>query len=311
MEGRTIVRPDELGCARSRSVCPTPSMEGRTIVRPDTHRRRPNPNPQRPSMEGRTIVRPDSCLAFVIRDLGPAFNGGPDDRPAGFARSRRQTGIGGRLQWRAGRSSGRIHADLVLDVEYTYPSMEGRTIVRPDADGERSELLQWFPSMEGRTIVRPDPLLTGTVSQMSIPSMEGRTIVRPDLWLYARALPRIIPSMEGRTIVRPDAYYILQGARYIQPSMEGRTIVRPDLSTDRGVVERHTPSMEGRTIVRPDRSGWTRLAVCPTPFNGGPDDRPAGSDSRFKRFGSGVNLQWRAGRSSGRIGTPHPTLCPT
>ena len=169
----------------------------------------PGHSRRRPSMEGRTIVRPDTqwragrCPAPRPRSdsSGRAFNGGPDNCPA------------------------RPNADACLILSPNSragPSMEGRTIVRPDDWRTINGLHRRSgPSMEGRTIVRPDTgvlSLSGSIDGIHAPSMEGRTIVRPD--------PR--PSMEGRTIV---ADHLASNT----PSMEGRTIVRPDRSLDLGL----------------------------------------------------------------------------
>ena len=122
MEGRTIVRPDPKV---------PPSMEGRTIVRPDTH------CSTRvtiiPSMEGRTIVRPD-CALILIAHPTRSFNGGPDNRPARLQRPRRGSWTPSGLQWRAGQSSGQTEPPgMDKHTIKRVPSMEGRTIVRPDA----------------------------------------------------------------------------------------------------------------------------------------------------------------------------------
>ena len=68
-----------------------------------------------PSMEGRTIVRPN--LDHVV----PLAAGGTH------------------LQWRAGRSSGQIQiiAELEAIPGVEAPSMEGRTIVRPNKRSRR------------------------------------------------------------------------------------------------------------------------------------------------------------------------------
>ncbi len=152
-------------------------------------------------MSGQTL----SSLA--VRRRGPRpFNGGPDNCPA-----------------RPGQG-------FVLVVKQRRPSMEGRTIVRPDLSPGlpsrcHTHLLQWragqlsgqtrrpvhcqhppdLPSMEGRTIVRPDVVFAVGLRKVRIPSMEGRTIVRPDRAVRKRwCAAGHLPSMEGRTIVRPD-----------------------------------------------------------------------------------------------------------
>ena len=158
-----------------------PSMEGRTIVRPD-----PSPYPNRvgcvhrPSMEGRTIVRPDSTDSPNIYGGSDAFNGGPDNCPARRDELRGQSAKHLNLQWRAGQLSGQTDRFNQGTNQSDRPSMEGRTIVRPDLVLLRNRRAKTAPSMEGRTIVRPDgPRVRGYVA-VPVPSMEGRTIVRPD-----------------------------------------------------------------------------------------------------------------------------------
>ena len=160
MEGRTIVRPDLSRMQRIHRCLVGPSMEGRTIVRPDQQRSRqrqrrqsafnggPDNRPARlamhalkrslnsiPSMEGRTIVRPDLDSFRATNISGPAFNGGPDNRPA----RRGNPGLWSEsvhvLQWRAGQSSGQTSRQVTVQAYGTIPSMEGWTIVRPDANG--------------------------------------------------------------------------------------------------------------------------------------------------------------------------------
>ena len=85
-----------------------------------------------PSMEGRTIVRPDLQPFWLLRLRAGSFNGGPDNRPARhgllvcFVPSRES------LQWRAGQSSGQTRPAQTEHGPRHVPSMEGRTIVRPD-----------------------------------------------------------------------------------------------------------------------------------------------------------------------------------
>ena len=109
-----------------------PSMEGRTIARPN---RRP-PSPIRPSPRPFN-GGPDNCPAkrragLVRPDTTPPFNGGPDNCPAKLA-----------------AAAGVVGCDQV-------PSMEGRTIARPNSHPAATDRLAALPSMEGRTIARPN-----------------------------------------------------------------------------------------------------------------------------------------------------------
>ena len=86
-------------------------------------------------MEGRTIVRPDPDRnATRPLSLSP-FNGGPDNRPARHSPPAGTPASSWTLQWRAGQSSGQTFVPTGRNRLYGLPSMEGRTIVRPDPAG--------------------------------------------------------------------------------------------------------------------------------------------------------------------------------
>ena len=85
------------------------------------------------------------------------FNGGPDNRPARPARAFKVQIEESVLQWRAGQSSGQTGYTDAIAGALDFPSMEGRTIVRPRLSLLCGVVCRCFPpSMEGRTIVRPD-----------------------------------------------------------------------------------------------------------------------------------------------------------
>ena len=87
---------------------PQPSMEGRTIARPDVVGVQFAGERLTLQWRGRTIARPDSRISTPAATAIVSFNGGPDNCPA-----RRGVLCGG--HW---------HDPI--------PSMEGRTIARPD-----------------------------------------------------------------------------------------------------------------------------------------------------------------------------------
>ena len=162
-------------------------------------------------MEGRTIVRPDQPSSPAPTSALWTFNGGPDNRPARrgvrrWLKSLMLTFNGGpdNRPARPGRPT--------QDTEEVAPSMEGRTIVRPDSPRcaqrhPQEHHLQWRAGQSsGQTLVRQRSPANGCQ-----------------------------PSMEGRTIVRPDNGELSDGGRRHRPSMEGRTIVRPDRSRDLGL----------------------------------------------------------------------------
>ena len=227
-------------------------------------------------MEGRTIVRPDPRRLRCTHLRRLAFNGGPDNRPA--RRSEPSLAIVARsfLQWRAGQSSGQTGHRNSDRCRRHHPSMEGRTIVRPDVADVKLVVVAFHPSMEGRTIVRPDDTVRPVPRRCSNPSMEGRTIVRPDPSLSRIAHAIRLPFNGG-----PDNRPARQGLG-LAHTLSGR-ILQWRAGQSSGQTSRWfkvsgggcRPSMEGRTIVRPDRLPQPFAGGCPLPFNGGPDNRPA------------------------------------
>ena len=143
------------------------------------------------TVDGRGSARP-----------GASFNGGPDNCPARRCARHAPDGSLGPtwvLQWRAGQLPGQTAASGSHGVK--HPSMEGRTIARPDYDPPAPRRSPIQPSMEGRTIARPDRCAARhpprrSVLQWRAGQLPGQRRSRP---------PQVaLPSMEGRTIARPD-----------------------------------------------------------------------------------------------------------
>ena len=279
----------------------TPSMEGRTIVRPDRYRANDgrdgseafNGGPDnRPARLPWSIVGYSNGAVLQWRAgqssgqtghacgrggrLVHAFNGGPDNRPARPGMVWVELAEMAGLQWRAGQSSGQTVGRAALPGVSSMPSMEGRTIVRPDQAWLDARPEATIPSMEGRTIVRPDSNGTAT-PDTSTPPFNGGPDNRP-----ARPAPAMVrlrlsqPSMEGRTIVRPDLSVAVHPSAAVHPFNGGpdNRPARPGLFVSlSGLVS--LPSMEGRTIVRPDPHPPPQRDASHSPFNGGPDNRPA------------------------------------
>ena len=151
------------------------------------------------------------------------------------------------LQWRAGGVGGGAH-------NVAGPSMEGRTIVRPDlwyGDYQRHYLRP--PSMEGRTIVRPD-------------------VVKKAVW-YMRSW-----TFNGGPDNCPARPCGCLNTRLREPeSFNGG----PDNCPARPVSDR--APLQARTLLQwraGQLSGQTWPLVRPVstscaPFNGGPDNCPA------------------------------------
>ena len=219
-------------------------------------------------MEGRTIARPNTPLTVRVPQHGDhgAFNGGPDNCPAK---------LGPR--------------DVELGYPSDVPSMEGRTIARPNfrGNGAAAGVQMSCPFNGGPDNCPAKPAGTGTIAtQLRESAFNGGPDNCPakHCSLHERACgPRLVdPSMEGRTIARPNRMRHRTGPvaasadlqwragqlpgqtqhtnvqaptpRSVAPSMEGRTIARPNPIV---TCERHRgfgfrPSMEGRTIARPN-----------------------------------------------------------
>ena len=251
----------------------------------------------RPSMEGRTIARPDQS-------------------GCGEPATRRRLA----LQWRAGQLPGQTCLRRMSPITLPRarrPSMEGRTIARPDQRaqviaGATSLALQWragqlpgqtrrdavatsphlIPSMEGRTIARPETY------RCTPPSMEGRTAARLD-----KLRATLLPSMEGRTIARPDS---LDGGRRRLQWRAGQLPGHPPLGRTSSLLQWRAGQLPGQTCLggsfNGDNSARQRRRRS-KPFNGGPDNCPArrvvGATSNRRRL-LDQSLQWRAGQLPGQ-----------
>ena len=192
-----------------------------------------------------------------------------------------------------------------------HPSMEGRTIARPDSlDGieppRKKPVLQWRAGqLPGQTVgAAVGAKGTLVILQWRAGQLPGQT------WCWSWSVLLLWP-----------------------PSMEGRTIARPDLAVLEGTRRRHLPSMEDRTIARPDHPQNTQASTQYSPFNGGPDNCPARPRKALYRhvqsrpFNGGPDncparpgrphvdmplmstLQWRAGQLPGQ--TSDGTCCRT
>ena len=124
-------------------------------------------------MEGRTIVRPDPDRnATRPLSLSP-FNGGPDNRPARHSPPAGTPASSWTLQWRAGQSSGQTFVPTGRNRLYGLPSMEGRTIVRPDLYTPRARC-QTVPTFNGGPDNRPARPNWSNRNRRSPPSLQWR-----------------------------------------------------------------------------------------------------------------------------------------
>ena len=210
---------------------------------------------ERPSMEGRTIVRPDYRQGLRLIYQTKPFNGGPDNRPARHSGVTLQVRVRHYLQWRAGQSSGQTGGFLSGCGRFAHPSMEGRTIVRPDSQATAGlrglDALQWRAGQSsgqtaGNTLgclsqptlqwragqssgqTNPDGSPTGSVSilQWRAGQSSGQTLLPVPLTEDAPLLQWRAGQSSGQT---GDRGPVVSADRC--PSMEGRTIVRPDHQT--------------------------------------------------------------------------------
>ena len=279
-------------------------MEGRTIVRPDTRKANatgpllftfnggPDNRPARPeieavmtdhrfpSMEGRTIVRPDSHVSFTTSLVSST------------------------LQWRAGQSSGQTLSSspvnmTPLDLQWRAGQSSGQTHNRGDQFRARV-----VPSMEGRTIVRPDKQRQVTVHYLRSPSMEGRTIVRPDcdrprpIHACRKSFnggPDNRPARHG-TVIQTRAGHVRLQWRAGQSS--GQTVF--DHVAGFGVLflQWRAGQSSGQTATFPP----ALVEPCILQWRAG---QSSGQTSGNRRcHNRPAYLQWRAGQSSGQTGIP-------
>ena len=137
-----------------------PSMEGRTIVRPDHPLLRPTKKP-RPPFNGGPDNRPARPAARESVDIDPftlQWRAGQSSgqTPRTYTTRIRDPDIA--LQWRAGQSSGQtLCRGGLLMTDAALQWRAGQSSGQTSATGIRLAELS-FPSMEGRTIVRPDLL---------------------------------------------------------------------------------------------------------------------------------------------------------
>ena len=236
-----------------------------------------------PSMEGRTIARPNDVNPSWRggRHCAASFNGGPDNCPAELSLTALQPTTLTNLQWRAGQLPVRTGEDSGSFVVVYVPSMEGRTIARPNQGNHREYQhgLLTFSGGPDNCPAEPAPEPSNLLANID-PSMEGRTIARPnDAGGRFHCLGRL-SSLQWRAGQLPGRTRSLLGSLGggLRPSMEGRTIAQPNCDMRVGY---HLPpaSFNGGPDNCPAelRSVWvSRLSGrWSASFNGGPDNCPA------------------------------------
>ena len=156
MEGRTIVRPDpvsgDIGSPLARNLqWRAGQSSGQTRQTRPTYARclasfngGPDNRPARHS----TLVTLATLRLFLQWRAGQSSG---QTYALGDGK-----GAGCDLQWRAGQSSGQtcgswFHVDHIVDLQWRAGQSSGQT-TQPSEDGSHA----LYPSMEGRTIVRPD-----------------------------------------------------------------------------------------------------------------------------------------------------------
>ena len=228
-------------------------------------------------MEGRTIVRPDKRAREYTEVPKVPFNGGPDNRPARLSFAIAVLAIGVRLQWRAGQSSGQTRLCRPVSatagcLQWRAGQSSGQTMnVYTDHDREVC------PSMEGRTIVRPDWSGSPHARSCRTPFNGGpdNRPARPGApQLRQRSWQRPLQWRAGQSSGQTRSLWRGVGQRRV-PSMEGRTIVRPDSHSATTPTSWHGPFNGGPDNRPARRRRPTRQTRRHVPFNGGPDNRPA------------------------------------
>ena len=205
MEGRTIARPNRPPAASSSGRhcafnggpdnCPA------KLVGDDRHRLH-----LVPSMEGRTIARPNrsASSAYKLQLAGLQWRAG--QLPGQTSRAARKRRRKVRLQWRAGQLPGQTHHHRGRPDLAGVPSMEGRTIARPNSHARfravtSKRVLQWRAGqLPGQT------RKAGQARRVANASFNGgpdNCPAKPEHF-GDLAPDRLQPSMEGRTIARPN-----------------------------------------------------------------------------------------------------------
>ena len=256
-------------------------------------------------MEGRTIVRPD---------WSTPPRGGRRRRP---------------LQWRAGQSSGQTFRDSDLMVEKVDPSMEGRTIVRPDLVAfnrwHRASILQWragqssgqtprralygsrrgTPSMEGRTIVRPDHHQYGSTRHATASFNGGpdNRPARPQLPGYQPASQSLLQwragQSSGQTKILFVSSSVLMTLQWRAGQSSGQTLIPEDKPVALRRLQWRAGQSSGQTYAQ-----LLKVSTRRTPsMEGRTIVRPDMSSDTIT-VGIRSNLQWRAGQSSGQTRCP-------
>ena len=267
------------------------------------------------------------ATAFPGRCHKP-FNGGPDNCPAKQSPDGAARMLATSLQWRAGQLPGQTPRRPSRCRRPQRPFNGGPDNCPAKLEDLADELVaQIEPSMEGRTIARPNgPRVVAVIGEEQ-PSMEGRTIARPNRparsarWRRtlafnggpdncpAKPAPSSAAIGETRStfnggpdncpakLLRDPA---LQADQRV-PSMEGRTIARPNVfvgaartSMDQSLQWR-AGQLPGQT--RPSASNSSTRVVS---FNGGPDNCPAKPAPVKYHSLAEFFLQWRAGQLPGQ-----------
>ena len=274
---------------------------------------------------------PDNCPAKPRSNACPvgsccAFNGGPDNCPAKPVAFKWRVAMAEFLQWRAGQLPGQTGLAQIGRGALIVPSMEGRTIARPN--NSWGFAVDRFPtSFNGGPDNCPaKPVPGGMVAGGGVsPSMEGRTIARPNDSAGTAGRAPNPPSMEGRTIARPNPAHGSASAASVS-ALQWRAGQLPGQTT-RGVPEtviyqglqwragqlpgqtrqiHHPPEQKEPAFnggpdncpAKPDRPPTPRARWCP--FNGGPDNCPAKPSYSTVVVIICRHLQWRAGQLPGQ-----------
>ena len=205
-------------------------------------------------MEGRTIVRPDLTAGYIVWVDPSPFNGGPDNRPARLLGHGSQPHIHTRLQWRAGQSSGQTSIRSAPSPSGSRPSMEGRTIVRPDLSWSqrRRKRRRTFNGGPDNRPARPASAIPNSLAVVILQWRAGQSSGQTRRW--GSHGEHRTPSFNGgpdNRPARPDGTTMwvadFDDLQWRAGQSSGQTSHVPTRSHPSS-----TPSMEGRTIVRPD-----------------------------------------------------------
>ena len=338
MEGRTIARPDSFAAGRrARSRClqwRAGQLPGQTHVFGSVPvavadlQWRAGQLPGQTRMSG-PRVWPDCALQWRAGQLPgqtrspaakpnsarTAFNGGPDNCPARPGAKVGRPSSSCRLQWRAGQLPGQTYRADPRRAVCCGPSMEGRTIARPDYFGiddnpSLSAHLQWRAGqLPGQTLPSRSAHQCRNFLQWRAGQLPGQT--RPPI---VGDRPCRLPFNGGPDNCPARPAFIANPVDAVITHLQWRAGQLPGQT---GQALDKTPAavrLQWRAGQLPGQTGQRRVMVRPIAFlQWRAGQLPGQTSLTSTDTMSWICLQWRAGQLPGQTGSGcphHRSTCP-